>query len=82
MIIDEFEKNAMEVVRTVLSDFQGNKYLNIRVWYKPDDGGPPRPTRKGIALHVEQLPELKRAVLKAEKALEKGQAAESIGTPQ
>lgn len=40
-----------------LSDFRGKKYLDIRKWYE-DDEGEWKPTRKGLTLPLENVPEL------------------------
>ena len=68
-IIDKFEKNKMEEVRVVLQEYKGADLIDIRIWLK-NDGRWVR-TRKGITLNMGLLPELKEAILKAEKVIEK-----------
>ena len=39
MLIDKFKKNALEEVRTEITKYKGERYLNIRVWYDASDNG-------------------------------------------
>jgi hypothetical protein len=57
-----------EEVRVALSEFNGHDLVNIRVWAEPRDGGPDKiPTKAGLALRVEKLPELIEALEEAER---------------
>jgi len=70
MLIDTFMKNSFEQVRTEISEFQGKKYLNIRVWYNSGDREPDyKPSKKGITLSIELIDDLKEAVAKAGKEI-------------
>lgn len=73
MIISEFKKNAVEIVKTEITEYQGQRYLNIRIWFDASDKGKPewRPSQKGITLNINLFEDLKAAVLKAEKEIEK-----------
>lgn len=68
-IIDTFEKNTLEEVRTQLTNFKGYDLLDIRVYVKKDPEKDYIPTKKGLTLKTELLPRLKEALLKAEKTL-------------
>ena len=70
-VIDTFNKNQFEQVITQITKFQGDKYLDVRVWYKTDDSKEeePKPTKKGITIKLDLLPELKEAILKVEKLI-------------
>jgi hypothetical protein len=72
MMIHEFQKNAVEIVRVEIKEFRDQDYLNIRVWFEPDNSNEYKPSPKGITLNVDLLPELKKAILKAEKQLKTG----------
>jgi hypothetical protein len=52
-------------VRVDLSEFKGHRLVGIRIWETGTDGID-RPTVKGITLAIRKLPELTRALLKAE----------------
>jgi hypothetical protein len=65
-------RNRSEHVRVEISEYQGHRLINIRVWQTGSDGID-RPTTKGIALSVRKLPELAEAIGKAHlKARELG----------
>ena len=64
-LIAEFEKGSNEVVRVSISEYHGQKYLDLRCWYHPhaqslDDEM--LPTKKGICLHTEMIPDLQKAI--------------------
>ena len=67
-IIAEFQKNAVEKVRVALRDYKGKRLIDLRIYYQ-DDAGEYQPTKKGIALTVEQWPELREALTQLAKAL-------------
>jgi len=52
-------------IRVELSEYQGHSLVNVRVWQTGSDGVD-RPTVQGIALAVRKLPELARALARAE----------------
>ena len=74
-LIDTFKKNNFEEVRTQLTEYKGYDLVDIRVWSSVE-GWEPRPTRKGITLKTELLPDLERAVKKAVKEAGKSQEKE------
>lgn len=72
--IAKFWKNRgrSESVHITLSEYAGHSLINVRVWQTGSDGVD-RPTVKGIAMAIAKLPELARAIVKAEaKAKELG----------
>ena len=61
-------KNAMEELRVGISEYRGHHLVNCRIWANYDSPlEERRPTRKGFALRLEQLPELIAALQKAEE---------------
>jgi hypothetical protein len=65
-------RNRRVHARVDLSEHKGHLLVNIRLWETGSDGID-RPTVKGIALAIRKLPELARALAKAEtKARELG----------
>jgi len=73
MLVTKFQKNSLEEVRVEISEFKGERYLNIRIWYDASDNGQPewRPSQKGITLNISLYDDLKAAVLKAGEEIEK-----------
>lgn len=72
--IAKFFKNRRrnESVHVTLSQYEGRSLINIRV-YSTGTDGIDRPTPKGIAMAVDKLPTLAKALVKAEaKAREMG----------
>lgn len=59
-------KNAREELRVSLEEFKGHRLLTLRVWYEAEDGTR-RPGKQGIAIRQELLPELLKALHKAER---------------
>ena len=63
----EFKKNDRgEVVRIVREDYRGTDLVNIRVWYRADNGEM-RPSKTGITINGNQIDQLIEA-LQAVKA--------------
>jgi len=67
MLIYEFQKNALEIVKIELTDFNGEKYLNVRVWYDAGKGAAQefKPSHKGLTLNLDKIAELKKGIDKA-----------------
>jgi hypothetical protein len=65
--IAKFWKNRhrRESVHVALSEYEGHPLINVRVYATGADGID-RPTVKGIAMGIRKLPELARALVKAE----------------
>jgi hypothetical protein len=59
-------KNAADKVRAEFSHFKGKDLFSFRVYYQTDDESDDwRPTKTGITLRTDLIPELKEAVEKA-----------------
>ncbi len=68
IVIADFQKNKTEDIKLSLTEYQGHKLIDFRVYYK-DKEGESKPTKKGITVNVKFFPELKEAILAAEKIL-------------
>lgn len=66
MSIYEFEKSPEEKIIAEVSEFKGRHLIDIRTFYQAD--GEWRPTKKGINIPLEKLPELEAAVDKIKEA--------------
>ena len=71
-LIHEFNKNASEVVKVQLTEYDSKQLLDIRVWVQNNKGAFV-PTRKGISLRIDQAETLKEAIDKAAEEIEKNQ---------
>jgi hypothetical protein len=67
-IIYSFPKNALEEVRVSLSSYKGKQYIDMRIYYKADDGDF-HPSKKGITFSPDLFPELEEAVNKLRAVL-------------
>lgn len=65
--IAKFWKNRgrNESLHVSLSEYEGHSLVNVRI-YSTGSDGIDRPTTKGIAMGIRKLPELARAIEKAE----------------
>ena len=63
-LLDEIQRREDEVVRAYLYRLDGQASLDLRIWYR-DEGGEMRPTRKGLRIYAELIPQLKAAVDRA-----------------
>jgi len=66
-IIYAFPKNPEEEVRLTLRTYKDRQYLDLRLWFQPSSGGEMHPTKKGLTLGLEFLPEIKRGIERAGK---------------
>lgn len=78
-VIHEFEA-ARGVIRTTLSEFSGRTYFDLRLWVEPRDepGAALIPTKRGVSLPLEFLPELTEA-LEAIREVVKHDQGELVG---
>ena len=65
-IIAQLPKNAVETIRVSLDTFQGKPVADVRVFTEYKATGELGPTKKGVTIRAEQLPELVRALARAE----------------
>jgi hypothetical protein len=63
-LIHAFPKNPLEEIRVSLTVFKKKQYIDLRVYYKGDDGEY-RPSKKGITVSLDLLPDLVEAIEKA-----------------
>ena len=67
-VVSSFKRNPTEEVRAGIKEFKGRRYIDLRIYYM-DDQGEWKPTRKGISLATDFMPELKEAVAAIEVEL-------------
>jgi len=75
-LIAEFQKNSVEKIKVQLQRWKNQNYIDIRVYFI-DQEKAETPTKKGICLSAELLPELRLAIEKAMLAVdEEGDASD------
>ena len=63
MAFRQFAKNNSETVRVTANTFQGHDLIDIRVYARNFSTGEIGPTKKGISLNVDVVPELINALV-------------------
>ncbi|MCU0572377.1 MAG: transcriptional coactivator p15/PC4 family protein [Syntrophobacteraceae bacterium] len=58
----------MEEIRVSVSVYKGKQYIDLRIYYKGDDGEF-HPSKKGLTLSPDLLPDLVEAVEKLKEAV-------------
>lgn len=64
-VIKDLDKGAGEVIRIEVSEYKGQKYLNVRIWYTDKSSGELKPTQKGVAIKPDHYQEFLAAVTSA-----------------
>jgi hypothetical protein len=54
VLLHEFEKNNREVIRFTLNEYKGTQYIDVRTFYKAEDGSY-KPSRSGVTFRPEQF---------------------------
>ena len=62
-LVHSFDRSSTEQVQVSLSKYKGKTYVDLRIYYRASDGEY-RPTKKGITMSPDLLPELGEAVRK------------------
>lgn len=74
VVIRSLDKNTREKLRVALDEYRGTRLLDLRVTVElTSSSGIQTPTKKGVAINVALLPQLRQALADAEvKARELG----------
>jgi hypothetical protein len=68
-VFGKFPRTATEEVRAGIKEFRGKKYIDFRTYYM-DKQGEWKPTKKGITLPTDFMPDLRKAVDAIEAEIE------------
>jgi len=69
LLVHSFQKNESEEIRISLREYKNRHYLDLRLFFQPQDQREMVPSKKGITVSIEFLPELKRGLLKFEQEI-------------
>ena len=58
----EIQKNRRETIRISESEYEGHKFIDLRIWY--DDNGEMKPTKKRISFNPNIAKEVIEGILK------------------
>jgi hypothetical protein len=67
-LVCEIQKNARETIRFRLGEYQGHKFVDMRVYAK-EEGKDPAPTKKGLAVSPTLWPQFRAALAQVEAAM-------------
>lgn len=73
-IIKDVQKNSREIFRVEISEYKGEEYVNIRVYYK-DENDEYKPGKKGVAIKVDKYDEVYAALCDAYNELKESENA-------
>lgn len=79
--IADISKNKSEIIRVEITEFKGKNLVNVRTWYL-NDQNEYAPTKKGVAVSLAQLEELRQALNKAHAISQEKFADAPDNTPQ
>src|SRR5204862_6141195 len=65
VILGHVEKNSRERIRVALDEYNGRKYLDLRIFAQTIDGE--KPTKAGITVRLDRIRDLRRLVDAAER---------------
>ncbi len=63
--IKDIEKSKTEIIRIEVTEYKGEKYLNIRIWFKDKNTEEFKPTQKGVTIRGNQYEDFKTAIHEA-----------------
>ena len=72
----DIKKNSREIIRIEDSEFQGNRFVDIRVYYYNEADGENRPTKKGVAIPYGSLGEVIDALKTLQPEIKKEEHSE------
>ncbi|MBI3313873.1 MAG: transcriptional coactivator p15/PC4 family protein [Candidatus Omnitrophica bacterium] len=61
-LIHSFPKGADECVQMSITQYKGNHYIDLRVWFQNGADNSLKPTKRGVFLTLDDFPELKKGV--------------------
>lgn len=61
-ILATIDRSDTEQLQISVSEYKGNSYLNMRIYYTTDEGATWLPTKKGVTFSPEQLDILTEAI--------------------
>ena len=69
-VIGEIQKNKREKIIVSTNEYQGFKYVDLRVHYEDEASGEYNPTKKGVALSSKVIPEIVELIVKGAEDLQ------------
>mgnify|MGYP001182589057 FL=1 len=64
-LITQIKKNSSEVYRIFEKEYEGYKFIDVRIYYMDKNSGEYKPTKKGISIMPNNVEEVINGILKA-----------------
>ena len=64
-LITQIKKNSSEVYRIYVKEYEGYKFIDVRIYYMDKNSGEYKPTKKGISIMPNNAGEVIEAIIKA-----------------
>ena len=77
-LIYTFPRGPGEEIQAAIRKYKNRYFVDVRLWYMSKTENMLLPTKKGVAIAVEQLPELRKAVDRLSKAVDRLRPAEEV----
>ena len=68
-LITEIKKNSTEVYRIYEKEYEGYKFIDVRIYYMDKNSGEYKPTKKGISIMPNNVPDIIEGILKAMESM-------------
>ena len=68
-LITQIKKNSTEVYRIYEKEYEGYKFIDVRIYYMDKNSGEYKPTKKGISIMPNNVEEIINGILKAMEAM-------------
>lgn len=62
VVFHAFMKNSDQEVRFAAGEYKDKMYLDVRIYFKSEETEEWHPTKKGITLPIEMLPEFRKGL--------------------
>jgi len=64
-LITQIKKNSTEVYRIFEKEYEGYKFIDVRIYYMDKNSGEYKPTKKGISIMPNNVEDIINGILKA-----------------
>jgi hypothetical protein len=68
-LITQIKKNSNEVYRIFEKEYEGYRFIDVRIYYMDKNSGEYKPTKKGISIMPNNVGEIIEGILKAMEAM-------------
>ena len=68
-VLYRFNRGQNETIYFRFYEYKGKKYLDLRIFYQPEDEAEMKPTKKGITIPIDLFSEFKKAIASCDKKI-------------